>query len=97
MGSLLSTSPIPCPSLSLDHLRPQPVQPGRQQTGHCSVLLIGDMEAQGAPQREVGKEGSGHVLDLWVGTLGLEILHVVPEVRGGERPVGHGGWLSVGV
>lgn len=82
---------------SLDHLRLQPVQPGRQLTGRCSVFLVGDMEAQGAPQREVCKEGPGHVLDLWVCTLGLEILHVVPEVRGGERPVGHGWWLSVGV
>lgn len=90
--------PRPLPAtMSLDHLRLQPVQPGRQQTGYCSVLLVGDMESQGASQGEVCKEGSGHVLNLWVGTLGLEILHVVPEVGGGEGPVGHGWWLCVGV
>lgn len=98
-GEFIERKSHPLPiTVSLDHLRPQPVQPGRQQTGgHCSVLLVGNMEAQGASQREVCKEGSGHVLNLWVGTLGLEILHVVPEVRGGERPVGHGWWLGVGV
>lgn len=80
--------------------RPDLVQPGGvggHQAGHHSVLLIGNMEAQGAPQGEVCKEGAGHVLDLGVGPQGLEVLHVVPEVRGGERPVGHGRQLRVRV
>lgn len=65
--------------------------------GCCSVLLIGDMEAQRGPQREVREEGAGHLLKLGVGPQGLEVLHIVPEVRGGERPVGHGGRLRIGV
>ena len=63
----------------------------------CSLLSVGDMEAQGGPQGEVGEEGAGHVLQLGVGPQGLEVLHVVPEVRCGERPVGHGRQLGVGV
>lgn len=62
-----------------------------------SVLLIGDVEAQGGAQGEVSEEGAGQVLDLGVGAQCLEVLHVVPEVRGGEGPVGHGGQLGVGV
>lgn len=97
-SEFIEHKPLPLPTtVSLDLLRPGPVQPGGQQTSYFSVLLVGDMEAQGASQREVCKERSGHVLNLGVGALGLEILHIVPEVRGGERPVGHGWWLCVGI
>lgn len=67
------------------------------QAGDPSLLLIGDMEAQGGSQGEVSEEGAGHVLDLGVGPQRLEELHVVPEVRGGEGPVGHGRQLGIWV
>lgn len=70
---------------------------GREPWPACSLLPVGDVEAQGGPQGEVGEEGAGHVLQLGVGPQGLEVLHVVPEVRRGERPVGHGWQLGVGV
>lgn len=38
----------------------------------------------------VGEEGPGQLIDAVVGADGPEEFNVVPEVRGGVGPVGHG-------
>lgn len=69
----------------------------RHSAAPTSLLPVGGVEAQGGPQGEVGEEDAGHVLQLGVGAQGLEVLHVAPEVGGGERPVRQGRRLGVGV
>lgn len=69
------------------------------QSAPASVLsvlvpLVG-LVAQGVPKVLVGVEGAGQLVDVVVGADGAEVLHVVPEVRGGEGPVGHGWWLVI--
>lgn len=58
------------------------------------VSLVG-LVAQGVPEVLVGVEGAGQLVDVVVGADGAEVLHIVPEVRGGEGPVGHGRRLVV--
>lgn len=61
-----------------------------------SVLVpLVSLVAQGVPEVLVGVEGAGELVDVVVGADGAEVLHVVPEVRGGEGPVGHGWWLVI--
>lgn len=43
----------------------------------------------------VGKESPGHLINMFVGTDGPEVLNVVPKVRGGVGPVGDSWWLVV--
>lgn len=51
----------------------------------CLLLPVGDVEAQGVPRGRWAKKVPGHVLQLGVGPQGLEVLHVVQEVRRGEK------------
>ena len=46
------------------------------------ALVVGDVIAKAAAKRELGKEGSGHLLNPVVGSQGAEILHVGPEIVG---------------
>lgn len=47
-----------------------------------SMLMVRHMVAKVAPKRELGKEGSGHVIDPVVGSQGPEIFHIGPEITG---------------
>lgn len=62
-----------------------PQTPGQQlwqsRAGH-SVLMVTHVVAKAAPKRELGKEGSGHVIDPVVGSQAPEIFHVRPEITG---------------
>lgn len=58
------------------------------------VALVG-LVSQGVSQVLVGEEGASHLVDLVVGADGPEVLDVVPEVRGGVRPVGNSRGLII--
>lgn len=59
--------------------------------------MVTDVVAKVAPKRELGKEGSGHVIDPVVGSQGPEIFHVGPEIIGWEGPVRQGCSFPVGI
>lgn len=46
------------------------------------MLMVRHMVAKVAPKGELGKEGSGHVIDPVVGSQGPEIFHIGPEITG---------------
>lgn len=52
------------------------------------MALVG-LVPQGVSQVLVGEEGASHLVDLVVRSDGPEVFNVVPEVRGGVRPVGN--------
>lgn len=56
----------------------------------ASVLVARQLVAQVAAHGQLGEQGSGHFVDPVIGAQRPEILHVGPEVAGGEGPVGHG-------
>lgn len=43
----------------------------------------------------MGEEGPGQIVDVVVGADGSEVFDVVPEVRGGVRPVGNRWWFII--
>lgn len=49
--------------------------------------MVGNVVAKVTPERELGEEGSGHVIDAVVVAQSPEILHVGPEIAGREGPV----------
>lgn len=54
------------------------------------MLVVMHVVAKVAPKRELGKEGSGHVIDPVVSSQGPEIFHIGPEIIGREGPVRQG-------
>ncbi len=61
-----------------------------------SVFMPGvGLISQGVSEVLVGEEGPGHLVDVVVGADGSEVLDVVPEVRGGVRPVRDSWWFVI--